>query len=63
VRERFVDADVIVLPAERPRKPGARRRQGFEAELGKQPRAARVPRIRDHEATGLVQLTESCDAI
>ena len=49
VRHELVAGHVLVEPAERPREPGARRRERLEAERRKQPCGAHVPGVRHHE--------------
>ena len=54
----IVDRDAVIGLADRPRITGAGRGDRLEAEVRQRPRAADVPRVRQHEASRLVQLAE-----
>ena len=61
--ERFLERYVVVLLAAAPREPRARRRQGLIPHLHEQLRAAKVPRIGDDEAAGLVEVVQAADVV
>ena len=63
VGERLRERHMVVALAERPREPGAGRRERRKSELLEQARAAGIPWIRDHEAAGSMQLPEGAAAI
>ena len=64
MRHELVAADTLVEPAERPREPGARRRERLEAGGLEQPSGADVPRVRQREELlARVQLTEARPAL
>ena len=63
VRERFVQRHSIVRAPHRPGESGAGRRQRRESQARERACAARVPRIRDHETAGLVELVKNATAV
>jgi hypothetical protein len=58
VVQRFVEREVIVLPAYRPGETGAGGGERLEAELDKQAGAANIPGIREYEASRAVKVPE-----
>src|ERR1700733_10548843 len=58
MRQHVLDRDAIVGLADRPRKAGAGGRDRLETEMLERPRAAGIPGIWQHEAPGLMHLTE-----
>ena len=61
--EHLVEGHPGIGPTQGPGEPGARRREGLEAEHLEVPGAADVPRIGDDEAAGLVQRAERGRAV
>jgi hypothetical protein len=64
VRDELLAAHGLIELAERPRKPGARRRKRLESERREQPSGADVPRVRHHEQlAGGMECPETSAAI
>ena len=63
VGERLLERHTVVRPPDAPGETRAGRRQRLEAEARQIPRAADVPRVRHHEAAGLMESPERRDAL
>ena len=61
VRERLVERDAVVRPADRPREAGAGRGQRGKTQLRQHARAAGIPRVRHHETSGRMEVPEPVD--
>ena len=56
--QHLLERDAVVGLSDRPRKTGAGRGDRLEAEMLQRPGTADIPRVRQHEAAGLVHLAE-----
>src|SRR5207244_2116086 len=63
VRERLLERHVIIAAGHRPRGPGTRGGERGKSKLRQHARGAAVPRIRNDEAAGLVEVAKDGAAI